>query len=284
MKIIELAQSEALSLKTDGPLEVFFLGVGSLFATRHFQTNFILIKGEDHVLVDFGNTGPFALRATARLEPPAIDVVLPSHSHDDHIGGLGHLALYNRYVGMPFMKRPKLRLVTTPEYEQVLWENSLRGSLEWNEVDPTGKPLALRDFFDVVYPQHHPGQRDSWTIDVGTLHLELFRTIHIPEQATSVAETFPSYGLYVDNRVFFSCDTQFDRELIDLYAARGVEAWFHDVQFFPGAVHAPLEDLKTLPDDVKAKMLLTHYSDNWQDFAIDGFAGWTQQGVRYRFE
>lgn len=284
MKVIQLARDESLNLNTDGPLEVFFLGVGSLFATRHFQTNFLLIKGEDHVLVDFGNTGPNALRSTARLEPSAIEVVLPSHSHDDHIGGLGHLALHNRYVGIPFMGKPKTQLIATSEYEQLLWQNSLRGSLEWNEVNDSGDPLTLRDFFDVKHPEFHAGQRDSWTIDVGSMHLELFRTIHIPEQANSIEETFPSYGLYVDDRVFFSCDTQFDRELIDLYAAKGVEAWFHDVQFFPGAVHAPLEDLKTLPEPVRRSMYLTHYSDNWLEQDIAGFAGWTEQGVRYRFE
>ena len=155
MKIVELAPNAPLSLQNDGALEVFFLGVGSLFSTRHFQTNFLLIKGNDHVLIDFGNTGPTALRSTTRLEPSAIEVVLPSHSHDDHIGGLGHLALYNRYVGIPFEQRPQLRLVATEEYATILWERSLRGNLEWNEVSPEGRPLTLADFFDIHHPQHH---------------------------------------------------------------------------------------------------------------------------------
>lgn len=59
---------------------------------------------------------------------------------------------------------------------------------------------------------------------------------------------------------------------------------FHDVQFCPGAVHAPLNDLKTLPAEIKAKMWLMHYADNWQSQEIKDFAGWTQQGVRYIFD
>ncbi len=284
MKIVGLAPGVPLSLKNDGGLEVFFLGVGSLFAERHFQTNFLLVKGSQHVLVDFGNTGPAAWRATTSLEPSAIEVVLPSHSHDDHVGGLGHLALHNRYVGVPHMLRPKLKLIATSEYATALWENSLRGNLEWNEISPEGRPPNLDDYFDVSHPQLHPGHRSSWTIDVGDLHLELFRTRHIPEQAKSVEEAFPSYGLYVDDRVFFSCDTQFDPELLEFYEKRGVELYFHDVQFFPGAVHAPLEDLRTLPEKIRRKMLLTHYADTWEEHDISDFAGWAQQCVRYYFE
>jgi ribonuclease BN (tRNA processing enzyme) len=89
---------------------------------------------------------------------------------------------------------------------------------------------------------------------------------------------------YLDNdRVFISGDTQFDHPLIDLYADQS-EVMFHDVQFFPGAVHAPLADLKTLPPAIQAKMYLMHYADNWQEQDIDGFAGWAQQGVSYIFD
>ena len=284
MKIVELAPNAPLSLHNDGGLEVFFLGVGSLFATSHFQSNFLLVKGDDHVLVDFGNTGPTAWRQTTRLEPSAIEVILPSHSHDDHIGGLGHLALYNRYVGVPLAQRPQLRLVATEEYATILWERSLRGNLEWNEISPEGRPLAMDDYFDVHHPQLHPGDRDRWTIDIGSLHLELFRTLHIPEQARTIDEAFPTYGVYVDDRVFFSCDTQFDPALLELYEERGVEWYFHDVQFFPGAVHAPLEDLRTLPEAIRRKMLLTHYADTWAEHDVSDFAGWTRQGVRYCFD
>ena len=41
-------------LKNDGKLEVFFIGVGSAFALKHNQTNFLIIKGDKHILVDFG--------------------------------------------------------------------------------------------------------------------------------------------------------------------------------------------------------------------------------------
>jgi len=56
--------------------------------------------------------------------------------------------------------------------------------------------------------------------------------------------------------------------------------------------------LNTLPDDVKSKMYLYHYGDNWDqpetwakgatDFmgepAKDGFLGWAEQNVAYDFK
>lgn len=83
-----------------------------------------------------------------------------------------------------------------------------------------------------------------------------------------------------DGHVFISCDTRFDRELIDLYAERS-SIMFHDCQFFKGGVHASLEELKTLPPKIKEKMYLMHYGDNWEIQDISEFAGLAQQGVIY---
>jgi len=271
-------------LSNSGSLELRFLGVGSAFATKNRQTNFLIVKGNDHVLVDFGMTGPGVL-AEVGLKPTDIRVVLPTHSHADHVGGIECLALMNRYVGQRFMNHPKLKMVVTEEYQRVLWDYTLRGGLEWNEAGPDeGEKLQFCDFFDIVRPRWAKAQpRETWRVEVGDIHLELFRTKHIPEQAASWEASFISYGMLIDGRVFVSGDTRFDRELLDIYAERS-EVLFHDVQFFPGAVHASLEDLRTLPSEIKAKMLLMHYADNWVEQDITGFKGWAQAGVRYVFD
>ena len=67
---------------------MFFIGTGSAFAKTHHQTNFLIIKGDHHIMVDFGMTGPNALRETAGLEPTDLKCILPTHSHADHIGGI----------------------------------------------------------------------------------------------------------------------------------------------------------------------------------------------------
>lgn len=281
MRIQKLG-NDKLSLKNDGELEVFFIGVGSAFAARHHQTNFLLIKGDTHIMVDFGMTGPVALLETAKLKPQDIEVVLPTHSHADHVGGIECLGLINRYVSIPFLKKPKIQIIINPEYQRILWDQSLRGGMQSNEVEG-GKPLYFGDYFDVIRPIWKTAQpREIFEINFAGINLEIFRTNHYPSQATNWQDAFVSFGLFIDDRIFISCDTQFDRELIDLYSEIS-EVMFHDVQFFPGAVHAPLNDLKSLPDNIKRKMFLMHYSDDWEKYNIDDFAGWTQQGVRYIF-
>ncbi len=282
MKIVPI--DGKLSLTNDGNLEIFFIGTGSAFAKTHYQTNFLIIKGDKHVLVDFGTTGPVALEATAGLQVPDIEVFLPTHSHSDHIGGVECLALMNRYVGIKFLDKPKLTMLINEPYEKVLWEMSLRGGMEWNEVNGEGKRLGFSDFFDVVRPTLKTSvPREIWEVNYGDIHIELFLTNHIPEQAPSSEEAFITYGLFVDNRIFISGDTKFDRELIDMYASRS-EWMFHDSQINPNPVHACLPELKTLPKEITEKMFLMHYPDNAQANAIDEFAGWAQQGMRYIFD
>ncbi len=273
-----------LSLKNDGKLEIFFLGVGSAFSKTLFQTNLLLIQGDTHVLVDFGMTGPQSLYETAGLEMSNIEVILPTHSHADHVGGIESLALANRYIARRIMGKPKLRMIVNDEYERVLWDMTLRGGLEWNEQDAEGRKLSFHDYFNPIRPAWKQGQsRETLEVTVGDIHIEIFRTKHVPEQATSWQNSFISYGLYVNNRVFISADTRLDLDLIYSYADRS-EIMFHDVQFFSGAVHTPLSDLQTLPDDIKRKMYLIHYSDNWQQHNVDDFAGYAQQGSRYIFD
>ncbi|MCL5795681.1 MAG: MBL fold metallo-hydrolase [Patescibacteria group bacterium] len=277
--------SGKLNLSNDGKLEIVFIGVGSAFAARHFQTNFLIIKGNKHIAVDFGMTGPQAFLTTAGLKPTDIEVILPTHSHADHVGGMECLGLMNRYVGRKFMGKEKMKMIITSEYQRALWDGTLRGGMEFNEEEKdTERKLSFFDFFEMIQPKWKTQQpREIYEITLGDIRLELFRTKHIPDQAPDWEHSFISYGLYlVDEQVFISCDTRFDQDLIELYADKS-KVMFHDVQFFPGAVHAPLEDLKTLPRDIKEKMFLVHYADDWENQDISGFGGWTMQGMKYTF-
>jgi ribonuclease BN (tRNA processing enzyme) len=280
MKAVHLGE-ESLSLHNDGQLELFFLGVGSAQAVKNYQTNFLIIKGGSHILVDFGMTGQIALKEVAGLVLNDITTILPTHSHADHVGGIESLALYNRYVGMPFFQSEKTKMILTEEYQRVLWDYTLRGGLEYNEEHDRHN-LSLSDYFAIIRPSWKNFQpREVHEIDFEGIHLEIFRTKHIPDNSSDWQASFISYGLMIDDRVFVSCDTRFDAELINMY--KHAEFFFHDVQFFPGAVHAPLSDLKTLSDDIKKRMLLMHYSDDFEKKDVSDFAGFAKQGVRYIF-
>lgn len=273
-----------LSLKNDGKLELFFIGTGSAFATSLYQTNFLIIKGNYHILVDFGMTGQAALLNSAGLKVSEIEVILPTHSHADHVGGIECLGLMNRYVDTKFMDKPKIKMIISEEYQRVLWDNTLRGGMEWNEQETeSGRKLSFCDYFQSIRPVWKKSQpREVFETNFNGIHLEIFRVKHMPDSANDWQESFIGHGLFIDGKVFVSGDTRFDLDLIDMYKDRA-QVIFHDTQFFNGGVHASLEELKTLPDEVKEKMFLMHYSDEWGKQNIDGFAGWAKQGCSYIF-
>jgi ribonuclease BN (tRNA processing enzyme) len=282
MKIFPV--NKKLCLKNDGALEIVYIGMGSAFAKTLYQTNFLIIKGDSHIMVDFGTTGPQALRETTGLDPTDLKVILPTHSHSDHVGGIECLGLLNRYLSVRVLNKPQLKMIINEDYQKTLWDLTLRGGMGWNETDEQSRMLQFEDFFEAIRPKvlmEEP--REVLEIEYGGIHLEMFRTMHIPEQASTWRSAFTSYGLFIDGRIFCSVDTRFDTDLIDMYADRS-EIMFHDVQFYPGSVHAPLDELRTLPADVKKKMILIHYADDWEQHDISEFAAWGIQGARYVFD
>ncbi len=254
-------KDKTLSLANDGFLSLFFIGTGSAFSKRQYQTNLLIIKGKDHILVDCGTKTPHALYELG-IEISDIRTFLITHSHADHIGGLEEAMLTGRYV-----KRQKPSIIVTKIYQNLLWDLSLRGGSGFNE-EHEGMVLSFGDMWNVIYPnwlECYP--RETHEVTLGSINIKMFRTKHIPDYPGSWQNSFWSCGIIIDDRVMFTSDTRFDRDLIDSFSERfDLEMIFHDCQFFTGGVHAGIEELNTLPSDIKEKIILVHYSDNWERF------------------
>lgn len=281
--IRELAPDQKLGLTTKkGTTKLFFLGVGSAFALRNYQTNVIIVSENTHLMVDFGQYAPLALSNLARLQVSDLENFMPTHSHADHVGAFENVALTGRYV-----TKRKPNVIVTKDYQEILWSKTLAGGLEWNEEVPeTRRKMTFEDYFNPIRPTwKSQTPREMMEVTVGDIQLELFRTKHVPSDVPGWQESFWSIGFYLpQERIFVSMDTRFDRDLVMHYADRGAETFFHDVQFFPEGVHAELKNLQTFPSEIKERMYLMHYSDTWEKQNIDDFAGWTRQGVEYLFE
>jgi ribonuclease BN (tRNA processing enzyme) len=281
MEIREL-KSKPVELSNDGKLSVFFIGVGSAFSKIHYQTNVLIVKGKDHLLVDCGTKTPQAFFELG-MQITDIRNFLITHSHADHIGGLEEVMLTNRYV-----TRKKPTIVINDIYQHILWENSLRGGSGFNEEE-AGKLLGFTDLWNVIRPKwllNYP--RETYEANIGSINLKIFRTIHIPDSSMEWETAFWSSGLVIDDRVMFTSDTKFDKKLLDEYEKKfDFEIIFHDCQLYKGGVHASLDELNSLPEALKKKMVLMHYGDNWKQFEEKvkeyGFIDFARQWNFYDF-
>jgi ribonuclease BN (tRNA processing enzyme) len=276
------AGDSSLQFTNDGHLGLTFIGSGSAFSKRFFQTNLLIVKGPTHLLVDCGSRAPEALHKLGR-SVTELENLLITHSHADHIGGLEEVMLMNRYAA-----KRKPNIVITKEYQGLLWENSLKGGGAFNECH-AGKYLEFEDFWKPIRPKPVSGDPRVCAVAVGgDLKLKLFRTKHIPDSAKSWKDSALSYGLIIDDRVLFSSDTRFDPDMILGFDEKyHFEKIFHDCQTFTGGVHASMDELATLPEDVKKRMYLVHYpdaaADNMKKPREMGFAGFVKQWKEYSF-
>lgn len=269
-------------LENGGQLEIVPIGVGSMLARGHFNTNFLVVKGKTHLLIDCGRTAPEALNAIGvALED--VTNILPTHLHDDHVGGIGTASVANRYVGRTTMGKPKITIVAPNCFAGMLWEQTLKGNLQMNDSSAKRTP-NFYDWFELAEPRKVTDSsmqfRDTYILNFQGIELQIFRTMHVPATAESWRDSSWSVGVLIDKKVFISGDTRFDRELIDTYVP-DAELVFHDTALFEDPVHASISQLRTLSEEIRQKIHLIHYGDKWVENDDAGFAGWAKQGVRY---
>lgn len=277
---VKIRRRKRIQLTNRGELSLFFLGTGSAFAKVLNQNNLLIIKGDDHLLIDCGTKCTQALHDCG-VAVPEVRNFLITHSHADHVGGLEEVMMSARYIS-----RSRPSMVITEAYEEILWEESLKGGAAHSE---TGVLLGFEDFWHVIRPRLCEGfPRETFEAEIGSINVKMPRTMHIPDRATSWEDSFWSCGVIVDDRVLFTSDTRFDPDLIyDFDEMFDFDLIFHDCQFFTGGVHASLEELSSLPAALKAKIVLMHYSDQWKDqrqAAKDaGFHSFAVEGGLYEF-
>jgi ribonuclease BN (tRNA processing enzyme) len=251
-------------------MKLTFLGSGTAFCTmeENFHSNMVLESDTGKkLLIDCGTDIRHSTHAL-NLKAHDFDAVYISHLHGDHVGGLEWLGFSTKFSKNS--QRPKL--ITHDSIRDELWENVLSGGMKTIKDENA----SLETYFEL-----HPlldETRFVWEAN----EFEMIKTIHTYDGD----ELRPSYGLFFNtgkNNVFITTDTQYTPDFLMSYYLRA-DVIFHDCEtcIHDSQVHSNFKHLIKLPQDIKAKIWLYHYSANNQLNALtNGFHGFVKRGQAF---
>jgi ribonuclease BN (tRNA processing enzyme) len=181
--------------------------------------------------------------------------------HADHASGLEGFGYFAFFA----LKR-RARLVAHPAVVARLWEGHLAAGMErllikrepppWESTERT-----LADYFE------HVALDEAAPVRIGPFEIECRRTIHhIPTTAFRVRAGGRCLG--------YSADTAFDPGLIAWLSE--ADLIVHETNY---GVHTPYADLAALPADLRSRMRLIHFPDEFD--ATDRAIEVLRQGERY---
>lgn len=220
-------------------MEVIFLGVGSAFSKKNYNTNMLLYSNNTNLLIDCGYTAGMSLHKLG-MSFKDINNIIITHIHGDHCGGLEEAAFTCKYV-----HNKKINLFIPAQIWDELWTNTLKGSLMQND----GQKLELSDYFNIYIIKDY--------VNIDGIEVNLIPSNHMAGKKC--------YSLIINKKLFYSSDTKFNEELL-LKLPKVIEYIFHDCQLFDGGVHSSFNELLTLPIEIRQKIYLMHYGDNFEDF------------------
>jgi ribonuclease BN (tRNA processing enzyme) len=226
--------------------EVIALGVGDTFSEHHHTASLLLSCDGFRLAVDCpdryrGVLNKVGKTAGRRLPLEDIEHFFITHVHGDHMNGLEGVAFYKR-----FAEGKRVRLHTTSEVREVIWDQRLRAPMEqlWDGVRM--RTLGFEDYFDFA---ECPWQQQ---FAIGPFQITLRRTKHhVPTAAMLVRACGRTFG--------YSSDTAFDPELIEFLSP--ADLIVHETNL--GPAHSAYSDLVTLPAAIRERMKLIHYPDGF---------------------
>lgn len=247
-----------------------FLGSGGAFTDFrvNYHNNALVDTEEGPVLIDCGYT---AVQSMRELGIPRTDVraVLFTHLHADHASP--EQLVWERYYGG---ENGPPRCLTTEMIAPADILEPLRGALcaYLNEyTDPRGE-IRLGGVDAVCR------FREVRETEIGGVRFRFFRVRHVTGPDPTALDK-PAYGLVIDDartRVLWSGDTTFEPDWVRRAADDpDVATIFHEctfVPYFKGTVHTHFAQLRTLPEDVRRRITLMHYTRVPGEVDISDFA------------
>lgn len=218
------------------------LGVGDAFSALYYSSCLALEHDGRWLLVDC----PHPIRKMMRecdvegLDLFHVDAVALTHLHADHASGLEGYGYFSH-----FAMGQKATIAAHPSVTERLWEGHLAAGMERLSEPGRAARRGLDDYFTIV-----PLAVGEVTT-LGGFAIECRPTRHhIPTTAFRISMGGRTLG--------YSADTSFDRALVDWLAE--ADLVIHETNY---GTHTPYADLAALPAELRAKMRLIHYPDDF---------------------
>jgi ribonuclease BN (tRNA processing enzyme) len=223
-------------------MQVRFVGCGDAFGSGgRFNTCFHVTGSQVNFLIDCGASSLPALKRQD-IARDGIDLILITHFHGDHFGGLPFLLL-----DAQFTRRSRPLVIAGPQgietrltrVMEVLFENSSKTKPRFDLSVVALKPEETRSF--------------------GAVDVTPFPVVH-----GESGGPFLAYRVAAEGRVItYSADTEWTETLIP--AARDADLFIAEAYYYDKVVknHLSLKTLEAHLSEIKPKRLvLTHMSDD----------------------
>lgn len=238
---------------------VRFLGSGDTFGSGgRLQTCIHLQADGAHLLIDCGASSLIAMRRFG-VDPGLIDVILLTHLHGDHFGGLPLFVLDAQLVS----RRTRPLMVAGPPG----LEGRIRDAMEVLFPGSSRTPLKFPLQFLELAP--------STVARMGSAAVTPYTVVH--------ASGAPAYALRVEcggKIITYSGDTEWTDALIP--AAGGADLFICEAYYFDKKVryHLDYQTLRERRADIGCRrMILTHMSEDMLRRLPDVDAEWAEDGM-----
>jgi len=223
------------------------LGVGDAFSALRYSSC-LAVEAEGQVLlVDCPHPirkmmREASLTSGVELDTDRVAGVALTHLHADHSSGLEGLGYFSFFL----LKR-RLTVLAHPEVSRRLWDGHLAAGMEALIARPgePPQPKGVEDYYTLEpLSTEAPVRLGPFTVECR------FTYHHVPTTALRIRAGGRCLG--------YSADTAFDEVLIAWLAQ--ADLLVHETNY---GVHTPYEKLAALPAELRSRMRLIHYPDDF---------------------